>query len=633
MRIRITFICLCFMLSMSIMAQHTITLQLRDVPLPEALQRIHRAAPHYRINYIYNDLEDFTVTADIRQLSVPDAVRAVTVNYPIHLTFDGNKIYVECSQKEPYRLRGRITDEKGHPVHNANITIIGSDGHSVINHGTSNINGQFVVPCPIQRAIGRLTHVGYEEVVNLYDMSRIYHVTMREKTTPLAEIIIERNTQRLPPMDYDQFYRQISDEVWGSYMPEFNRMDTPELWADSAVVILTELDSVLTVKGGESFWTTNRSPLHVQYELHRRRYKINQEEGCKILSKIPYDKTMVTSFEHEQKSTKKKRTRIKNCSAIGIRIIKPNGTIYTVNTSQYLRPSDVDDPVNLRPDSIELPLLQTGDIIDMFTYNEQWSYDALNPLHHLWRFQQPFPVVDYRMACRIDKGLNAAFNYWGTDSSTIRKQREKKGSYYLARHLYFQDPSTAPIIAGAAIYTRLPKNSFYNHRKVSKVGIVTPNGYEEMLSFLYFYKFRERLYGIVLPRNDTDVQDALYISTFFADSLASTSLSSKKKAEIIVGEAQRIIHQVPDSYRNQFIRLLLVPFERAGIEYDLWLTTPVDREPIDYLIDAYSIELVIHLKEGINIYNDVDRPYETPGRLKGRTCIVAHDLFQKFTLR
>lgn len=635
MTLRRIILYICLLQGMTSLAQQTVTLHFHDVPLPEALLQIHQAAPQNPVSFIYDELEDFTVTADIRQLSVADAVRKVTEHYPIRLTFDGNKIYVECTQKEPFRLRGRVTNRQGTPIRDANITIIGRDGHSIVNHGVSNANGQFVVPCPTQRATARLTHVGYEEVVNLFDLTRQHQVVMREKTTPLAAVTVERRQKKQEPINYSQFYQQICDEVWNSYMPEFNRSDTPELWADSAVIILAELDSVRTVKGAESFWVSNRSEMNSQYELHRWRYKINEERGCSLLSKIPYDKSMVSSFESVQNnlylgSKNKTRERIKNFSVIGIRIVKPDGTIHPLNTIQYLRPSTDDDPVSLRPDSIDIPGLQTGDIIDMFTYYEQRSYNPDEALHHLFLFQQPYPVVNYRMACSVDGRLYTRFNYWDVYDVSIKGKRNKKGNYYMTRRLYFQDSTEGPNVPGAVVYTQM---STYMNRRASTIGLVTPDK-DDMINMgkAYMKVIEERLHGIVMKELYNDKLHALFISTSFTDSISALTASPQEKTDMIVNEAKRIIRQTPPSYRKQFILLLITPLKRVGVEYDLWLTTPDSREPVNHLTDIYSLEPVIHLKHGGTLYNNADQPYELPRRLKGRKAVAAQELNQYILL-
>ena len=92
-------------------------------------------------------MEDFTVTTRLENVSVRDAVRQVCGFYPMHLTFDHQDIYIECTQKEDTKVIGRVVDDSGNPIEFANITLL-NDGF--VNGGISNENGDFVIPCKTQ---------------------------------------------------------------------------------------------------------------------------------------------------------------------------------------------------------------------------------------------------------------------------------------------------------------------------------------------------------------------------------------------------------------------------------------------------------------------------------------------------
>ena len=67
--------------------------------MSDALVAIDKASQEWELNFIYDELEDFRVTCDISNKSVPDAVRAVAGFYPISISIEDNTIYVECTQK------------------------------------------------------------------------------------------------------------------------------------------------------------------------------------------------------------------------------------------------------------------------------------------------------------------------------------------------------------------------------------------------------------------------------------------------------------------------------------------------------------------------------------------------------
>ena len=100
-----------------------LTHDFQDTSLSEALIWINNAQNHYKLNFIFDELEDFTVTTSLQNASVRDAVRQVCGFYPMHLTFDEQEIYIECTQKADTKLSGHITNESSQPIAYASITL------------------------------------------------------------------------------------------------------------------------------------------------------------------------------------------------------------------------------------------------------------------------------------------------------------------------------------------------------------------------------------------------------------------------------------------------------------------------------------------------------------------------------
>ena len=96
----------------------------QNVSLSEALIWIDHAQEDYKLNFIFDELEDFTVTTHLENVSVRDAVRQVCGFYPMHLTFDSQDIYIECTQKEDTKVIGRVVDESGNPIEFAMAMVI-----------------------------------------------------------------------------------------------------------------------------------------------------------------------------------------------------------------------------------------------------------------------------------------------------------------------------------------------------------------------------------------------------------------------------------------------------------------------------------------------------------------------------
>ena len=91
--------------------------------LSKVLEDLNAATSDKTIYFIYDELEDFTVTSHFANLPINEAVREVIGFYPMKVTYDEDKIFIECTQKEDTKVIGHIVDESGQPVEFANISL------------------------------------------------------------------------------------------------------------------------------------------------------------------------------------------------------------------------------------------------------------------------------------------------------------------------------------------------------------------------------------------------------------------------------------------------------------------------------------------------------------------------------
>lgn len=151
----------CCWLSLTMHAQR-ISRQFRDVPLSEALRQLGRLSTDYEINFLYNELEDFRVTATVSHKTIPDAIRQLIGFYPVRMTVDDRFILVECPQKAAIRYKGTVVDEKGVPMPYANIALLSPADSTLLAGGVSNEQGLFVIPCDAPVVLARVSFVGYK---------------------------------------------------------------------------------------------------------------------------------------------------------------------------------------------------------------------------------------------------------------------------------------------------------------------------------------------------------------------------------------------------------------------------------------------------------------------------------------
>ena len=180
MRVKVSFCIItlfCILTTSSVMAQR-INKSFRNVSMSDALVFIDKASEEWELNFIYDDLEDFLVTCDVNNKSVPEAVSAIIGFYPISISIDNNTIYVECTQKEPYKLMGQLVDMQNKPISYANITLFSLNDSTMISSGVSNESGWFTIPCPVRRANVHISHVGFITLNRIMNIGKVGVIRM-----------------------------------------------------------------------------------------------------------------------------------------------------------------------------------------------------------------------------------------------------------------------------------------------------------------------------------------------------------------------------------------------------------------------------------------------------------------------
>ena len=133
----------------------------RNVSLADALMTIDRMSEEWQVSFIYDDLEDYRVSCIVSDKSVPEAVHALIGYYPMRIEISEGHIFVECTQRLPYKFIGRLVDDKGQPVTYANIALDSTTDSTRIASGVSNQDGHFTIPRTQQQARVRISHVGF----------------------------------------------------------------------------------------------------------------------------------------------------------------------------------------------------------------------------------------------------------------------------------------------------------------------------------------------------------------------------------------------------------------------------------------------------------------------------------------
>ena len=194
-----------------------ITHNFQNVSMSDVLKYIQQQTRNPKIVFIYNELEDFTVTTNVKNKSVPDAIRQIIGFYPIEMTLgDNNDIYVECIHKTEHHLKGLVVDENNLPLPYANVTLLNPADSTMVGGGVTNESGRFVIPNDHGKVIARITYVGYKTEYRLCTRDNVGTIKMQPDNYTLDGVTVKGSKRLMRPTD-----RGLLANVQGTVLEQF----------------------------------------------------------------------------------------------------------------------------------------------------------------------------------------------------------------------------------------------------------------------------------------------------------------------------------------------------------------------------------------------------------------------------
>ena len=239
---RLTHIVILFFI-VTIVRGQRLTHDFQNTSLSEALIWIDNAQDCYKLNFIFNELEDFTVTTQLKDTKVRDAVRQVCGFYPMHITYDKHDIYIECIQKSETKLTGHITNERDRPVVYASIMLFSPGDSTYLTCGVSNEAGDFVIPCSVSRVIARISCIGYKTIEETYHVGDVGNIRMMTDKYVLQDVTVQGSKVTHYP---DKDVWTITDEM------RLNTVDVYDILEKLPGLYIDKVDRKMLYKGKEN---------------------------------------------------------------------------------------------------------------------------------------------------------------------------------------------------------------------------------------------------------------------------------------------------------------------------------------------------------------------------------------------
>ena len=183
-----------------------ISCEYNNVSLSDALRQLAEQQTGYTIYFLYNELEDFRITANVKNKHLPEAIQQMIGFYPIRVTTstdeDGRKIFVECTHKTDRRLTGTIIDEQGQPIAYANVAILNPADSTLLSGGVSNESGYFAIPYERPRVgdgtsgmqdkvLARISYVGYKTIYKICSQPEVGTIRLQPETIRLNGVQVK----------------------------------------------------------------------------------------------------------------------------------------------------------------------------------------------------------------------------------------------------------------------------------------------------------------------------------------------------------------------------------------------------------------------------------------------------------
>ena len=188
---RLTIVCALCLLTTLALAQR-ITRHYDNVSMSKALMELNDLQRDYTVNFIYDELEDFKVTTDVKHKTLTDAIFQIIGFYPIRVVKSGeHELFVECTHKTDRHLTGTIIDEQGQPVAYANIAVLNPADSTLLSGGVSNESGYFAVPYEQKAVLARISYIGYKTVYRLCNQSEVGTIRMQPEAYTIKGVVIK----------------------------------------------------------------------------------------------------------------------------------------------------------------------------------------------------------------------------------------------------------------------------------------------------------------------------------------------------------------------------------------------------------------------------------------------------------
>lgn len=390
--------------------------------------------------------------------------------------------------------------------------------------------------------------------------------------------------------DYKAYAEEMRKTVWAQEgLPEFKNYKCPDKYKNESAVILAAYDEMMLDQKSKlktfalNFYTVKQLNYN---RLRRQLIYINDQQSLKKFSEFDY-----TTYKKEHTiGLGDDITR----NVLGVRIIKPDGTIKEINSDDYVTANEGKKDKDKR-EKLAVPGLQVGDVIDVFTSEMlQIREENIDPV--LISYVNSYPTLSYRVHCSIDPKLTVQYRTLN-GAPDFTESKDEDGNIILDAmvknmdqtepELWYnpmmQTPSTLLFIQSKKIKNvYIPQSVKDKGLQANPSAEIIQNDdwvyWENTLPFSFSSQFKKVIKD-ACAKFKTDEEKADYIYNFLTMDDNYDGYST---------------HRQP----SFFIQVLGGMLDKAKVPYDRGITTTYNNESLDQLISYRNTTWLIRLKNG-----------------------------------
>ena len=438
----------------------------------------------------------------------------------------------------------------------------------------------------------------------------------------LALLLTTPNANADDKEKYKLFAEETRKEVWALKLPEFTNTAVPDKYKDESAVILAA-HSRLEI--------TKKTRFNVGAFLGGFHY-IDREVNCRDLYRMLVqinDKAALkefSEFDYKAEIRKKDWRYDENYQQVlGVRIIKPDGTVNEISTDEYMTATEgKKDQEQLQ--KLAVPGLEIGDIIDLF-FVRYTILNNQNPEPFGFYFMDSYPLLAYSVHCEIDPKLSTFYRCLN-GARDFDHSTDTEGNHILDLH--------------TGDSGRVIPDFWYNSARQTPMILMYIYNSKTPYAWMPPSARKPGLYANPNPKLMTDDTRA----SMKAPGTNWSGLRSGRKGEISKAlkarQAEgwsdkklmdylyqycyyRYMENGADYTPASFILLMHELLEKAGIPHRTGITTKDTREPLDQLINYSNTTWFIYLESNGKCYTPpacYAVPGEVPASLQGEEAIL-----------